>query len=121
MKAHRIRQGDIFWLDNCRPLHGEALKRRPVVVITPDSLLETSPEVLTVACTSTVFPSDTTAVELPNRERTPQARTKLTKRTWAIPAWLVPVAQELLVDYAGHVSGATMRRLLIAIAREQSK
>jgi mRNA-degrading endonuclease toxin of MazEF toxin-antitoxin module len=118
---HRIRQGDIFWLDTCRPLHGEALKRRPVVIVTPDSVIEAAPTVLVVACTSTVFLSNATAIELPSRERTPQTRTGLNRRTWAIPAWLLPVPQELLTDYVGHLSGVTMRRLVEAVTREQSK
>jgi mRNA-degrading endonuclease toxin of MazEF toxin-antitoxin module len=111
----RIRQGDIFWLDNCRPLHGDQNKRRPVVVISPTELIEKAPDVLVVACTSTVFASDKTAIELPSRERTPQAKTGLGRRTWAVPAWILPVERHLLTDRIGAVTGATLRRLLDAV------
>jgi mRNA-degrading endonuclease toxin of MazEF toxin-antitoxin module len=114
--GRRIRTGDIFWLDECEPLHGNVAKRRPVVVVTPTPLIETTPSVLVVACTSTVLPSDATAIELPSRERTPQTRTGLNRRTWAIPAWLLPVETRLLTQYIGHLSGATLRRLLDAVA-----
>jgi mRNA-degrading endonuclease toxin of MazEF toxin-antitoxin module len=110
----RIRQGDIFWLDNCLPLHGDAAKRRPVVVISPNETIETSVELLSVACTSSAYPSDSKAVELPSRERTPQTKSGLQRRTWAVPEWLLPVERKLLTDRIGYVSGATLRKLLDA-------
>ena len=117
MNTHPIKQGDIFWLDNCRPLHGELAKRRPVIVVSPKEIIERSDEVLTVACTSTVYSSDTTVVELPSRERTPQTKTGLTRRTWAVPAWLLPVQRDLLTDHIGRISGATLRKLLDAVMK----
>lgn len=119
MKARRIRQGDIYWLDDCAPLRGDRAKRRPVVVVSPTAVVETMPEVLTVACTSTAYPADVTAaIELPSRERTPQTRTGLARRTWAVPAWVVPVRREDLTDYVGYLSGATLRKLLEAVSKE---
>ena len=117
MQKPRIRQGDIFWLDDCRPLHGDVAKRRPVIVISPNEVLESLPDVLAVACTSTIYPSDQTAIELPSRERTPQTRTGLNRRTWAVPQWLVTVERHLLVDYVGRISGATLRNVLEAVAK----
>ncbi|HEX4796326.1 MAG TPA: type II toxin-antitoxin system PemK/MazF family toxin [Humisphaera sp.] len=117
MEARRIRQGDIFWLDDCRPLHGDLAKRRPVVVLSPDDSISKQPDVLVVACTSTVYPSNKTAIELPSRERTPQTRTGLNRRTWAVPEWLVTVESNLLVDRAGRITGATLRRLLEAVTK----
>ena len=111
----RIRQGDIFWLDGCRPLQGEVAKRRPVIVVTPTEMAEAMTEVLVVACTTSVLASDKTAIELPNRDQTPQTKTGLSRRTWAIPRWLLPVQRDLLTDYIGYLSGATLRRLLAAI------
>ena len=67
MAAGQMRQGDIFWLDGCRPLEGDVAKRRPVIVVTPAELLEAVPEVLVVACTSSVLTSDKTAIELPKQ------------------------------------------------------
>ena len=115
MSSQRIRQGDIFWLDDCEPLHGDVAKRRPVVVISSNEALEATPTVIVVACTSTALPSDTSAIELPSRDRTPQTKTGLRRRTWAIPAWLLPVEKRLLVDRVGYISGATLRRLLAGV------
>jgi mRNA-degrading endonuclease toxin of MazEF toxin-antitoxin module len=113
--------GDIFWLDDCEPLHGDVAKRRPVVVVSPTQVIDEGPITLVVACTSTALPSDTTAIELPSRERTPQTRTGLSRRTWAIPAWLLPVEKRLLTDRIGFLSGATLRRLLDAVAKAQER
>jgi mRNA-degrading endonuclease toxin of MazEF toxin-antitoxin module len=117
LTPHRIRQGDIYWLDDCEPLHGDTAKRRPVVVVSPDAAIAANPEVIVVACTSSALPSDVSAIELPNRQRTPQAKTGLTRRTWAIPGWLVPVSKRLLSDRIGFVPAATLRKLLEAVAR----
>ncbi len=119
VSAFRIRQGDIFWLDGCRPLHGDVAKRRPVVVVTPSDLIDANPEVLVVACTSSMLPSNKTAIELPSRERTPQTRTGLYRRTWAVPEWLLPVQKDLLTEYVGYLIGQTLRRLLQTIAKSQ--
>jgi mRNA-degrading endonuclease toxin of MazEF toxin-antitoxin module len=114
--ASHIRQGDIFWLDDCPPLHGDVAKRRPVIVVSPTDLIQTRPNLLVVACTSSSLPSDQSAVELPSRERTPQTKTGLNRRSWAVPQWLVPVQRELLVHYIGHLGGATLGRILQAVA-----
>jgi mRNA-degrading endonuclease toxin of MazEF toxin-antitoxin module len=119
VRTSRIRQGDIYWLENCRPLHGDTAKRRPVVVISPNEAIDQAPHMLVVACTSSLLPSDTTAVELPNRQQIPQTKSGLYRRTWAVPAWLLPVERELLADYIGHISGSTLRRLLQAIQDRQ--
>jgi hypothetical protein len=63
-----------------------------------------------------MLPSDQTAIELPSRERTPQTKTGLNRRTWAVPRWLVPVQRELLVNYIGYLTGPTLRRILQAVA-----
>ena len=121
MSSQPIRQGDIFWLDDCEPLHGDVAKRRPVVVITPTHLIEADPTTLVVACTLSALPSDAAALELPSRDRTPQTRSGLNRRTWAIPAWLLPVEKRLLSDRIGYLTGPTLRRLLDAVARAQGR
>lgn len=119
MSTSRVRLGDIFWLDDCEPLHGDVAKRRPVVVISTNDAIERSSVVVVVACTSRALPSDTTAVELPSRERTPQTKTGLNRRTWAIPAWLLPVEKRLLTHRIGFISGGTLRKLLDAVNKAQ--
>ena len=118
--AQQIRQGAIFWFD-CRPLHGDFTKRRPVVVVSPTDSIELLPEVVVVACTSTAFPSDKTAIELPSRERTPQTRTGLVRRTWAIPDWILLVERDSLTEYIGYLSGATLRKVVDAVEQRRKQ
>lgn len=115
--SHPIRQGDIYWLDDCPPLHGDIAKRRPVVVISPTSVAKSSPEIVVVACTATALPSDTEAIELPNRQRTPQTRSGLNRPTWAVPEWWLPVPRDRLTDYAGFLRGDLLRRVVEAVMR----
>jgi mRNA-degrading endonuclease toxin of MazEF toxin-antitoxin module len=110
----RIRQGDIYWLDDCPPLYGEVAKRRPVIIISPSAVALAAEQIVIVACTSTILPSDVEAIELPNRARTPQTHSGLTRRTWAVPRWWLPVPRERLTDYSGYISGNLLRRVVTA-------
>lgn len=122
MPSHPVRQGSIYWLDGCAPLHGEIAKRRPVVVVSPPEAIKRFPQiVVVVACTSSPRPSDPSAIELPSRERTPQTKTGLPKRTGAVSDWTVSVPPELLSDYIGYVSGATLRTLVEAVDRQSKR
>jgi mRNA-degrading endonuclease toxin of MazEF toxin-antitoxin module len=109
-----IRQGDVYWVDDFPPLHGDVAKRRPVVVITPTADARSAEQIVVVACTSTVLPSGTEAIELPNTGRTPQARSGLHRQTWAIPEWWLPVAPDRLTDYAGFIRGAVLARVVVS-------
>jgi len=114
--ARPIRQGDVYWLD-CPPLHGDTAKVRPVIVISSKGMLQRAEHVLVVACTSSVLPSDTEAIELPNTGRTPNARSGLSRRTWAIPSWWMPARRERLTTYAGFIRGDVLRHVVAAAAK----
>jgi hypothetical protein len=34
-----------------------------------------------------------------------------------VPEWVLPVESQLLTDYIGYISGATLRKLLDAVAK----
>jgi mRNA-degrading endonuclease toxin of MazEF toxin-antitoxin module len=116
-ESRPIRQGNVYWVDDFPPSHGDTAKRRPVVVVSSSSMLRSGGHVLVVACTSSALPSDTEAIELPNTARTPQARSGLNRRTWAVPSWWLPAPRERLTDYAGFIRGDVLRRVVAAAAR----
>ena len=120
--GQKIRQGAIYWLE-CEPLHGDLTKRRPAVVVSPTDSIGKLPEVVVVACTSTVLPSDTSAIELPSKGqgRTPQTRSGLLRRTWAIANWILLVEPELLTDYIGYLSGAALRKVVEAVEERRRR
>lgn len=111
--SRRIRQGDIYWLDDCPPLHGDTAKRRPVVVVSPTPLAGAADPLLVVACTSTALASPA-AIELPNRSKTPQTKSGLDRRTWAIPEWWLALPPDRLGDYCGYITGKPLRSLVAA-------
>ena len=115
-----IRQGAIFWLE-CEPLHGDLAKRRPAVIVSPTESIGRLPEVVVVACTSTARPSDKTAIELPSRDRTPQTKSGLLRRTWAIPDWILLVERKLLTDYIGYLTGPTLRKVIDAVEQRRKQ
>ena len=77
----------------------------------------TADRVVVVACTSSVFPSDTEAIELPTTARIPTARSGLNRRTWAVPAWWLFTRPERLTDYAGFIRGKVLKRVVAAASR----
>jgi mRNA-degrading endonuclease toxin of MazEF toxin-antitoxin module len=114
--APQIRQGDVYWLDDCEPLAGTHEKRRPVVVVSTPSQLAAGGVVTVVACTTSPLPSQSDVVELPNRERTPQTKSGLPRRTWGVPRWYLTVRRARLADRAGYITGLPFRRVLEAFA-----
>jgi len=116
-----IRQGDIYWLNDCPPLHGDVAKRRPVVVVSPTPDATLSELILVVACTSTPLSSTTGLVELPSHEKTPQTRSGLHRRTWAVPQWWLPVERCRLMDRAGYITGSTLWRVVEAFVRASGR
>jgi len=81
----------------------------------------TAEQIIIVACTSTVLPSDVEAIELPNRGRMPQTHSGLIRRTWAVPRWWLPVPRERLTDYAGYIGGDLLRRVVAAVVEQMEQ
>ncbi|MBL9030345.1 MAG: type II toxin-antitoxin system PemK/MazF family toxin [Phycisphaerae bacterium] len=114
MPERPVRQGAIFWLDDCPPLEGDRQKRRPVVVVdAPEVLRRNQSDVLVVAISSTAMNAD--RVRLPTRDREPRATTGLARPSWVVPGWYLAVQRDRLRDRAGHVSGALLRRIVGAV------
>jgi mRNA-degrading endonuclease toxin of MazEF toxin-antitoxin module len=114
--ARKIRQGDVYWLDDCEPLAGTQEKRRPVVVVSTPSQLAGGGDVTVVACTTSPLSSQADAIELPNHQRTPQTKSGLPRPTWAVPQWYLTVRRSRLADRAGYITGIPFRRVLEAFA-----
>jgi hypothetical protein len=116
-EARPVRQGDIYWVDDFPPLHGDESKRRPVIVVSSAAMLRRGELVLVVACTTSVLASDTEAIELPNTTRTPQARSGLSRATWAVPSWWLATTPQRLTEYPGFIRGDLLRRLVAAASK----
>lgn len=110
-----IRQGAIFWLTDCPPLHGREEKTRPVVVVsTKEQLGNQALPILLVAGTTTPGRDDAMLlIELPS---TPQSKTGLRQRTWVIPEWALVTTREQLCacEKSGFVANPLMARIMKA-------
>ncbi len=113
-----LRTGQIYWLDDCPALSGHDPKRRPVIVVSPDSILKANaPRVLVVAISTSA--TESTApdrIALPNAQQNPGCSTGLPKPCWAVPAWLLPIEASRLYVQSGYLSAATRHKLLAAVA-----
>src|SRR5882757_1199020 len=117
----RILRGSIFWLKNCKPLHGTEYKERPVVVIVlPDEISPGSPAIV-AACTTTPARSDKTCIQLPDIGTHPDAKSGLSKPCWLIPRWFLPVERDRLTNQCGHLTGKTLNEVLAAVRDEIGK
>lgn len=110
---HRnIRPGAIHILPDCPPLHGEALKHRPVVVV---GVSKSEPGIVIVAVSSQVRASVADRIRLPDRGSQPQTTSGLGRPSWAVPEWYMRVEASSLGEKIGYIGGATLRRLVNAV------
>lgn len=113
-----IRQGGIYRLHLCPPLDDVKPKTRPVVVVEDAaSLKKAGPNVMVVACSTTIRPSDLDhdLVRMPTEADTPNCRTGLTSECWAVPRWGLVVRREHLSDYLGHIGGQKLIQIIRAV------
>ena len=120
MAARELRIGDLYWLEDCAPFQGDHAKTRPVVVITSPEAEGALGGIIVVACTSSSYPADTTAIELPSHPEG-RVRSGLRKKTWAIPRWTVMVRREQLKTYAGYISGKLLDQVVTAFREQYQK
>jgi mRNA-degrading endonuclease toxin of MazEF toxin-antitoxin module len=113
-----IRQGEVYWLDDCPHLDDTGVKRRPVIVLSPKAQIQASlADVLCVACSTTISEAETDRIRLPSKADTPLpfCRTGLTKPCWAVPRWALPVAQYRLKHPVGHIKNPLLDRIIKAV------
>jgi mRNA-degrading endonuclease toxin of MazEF toxin-antitoxin module len=116
-----IRQGTIFWLDDCPPLDGGKPKRRPVIVVSTREMLARGGPVVVVATSHTVLPSEPDLVKIPNRQDNRFTTSRLPKRCWAVPRWFLLIEPEKLTQWAGYITGDVLRQLMAAVEHRKDE
>lgn len=98
MALRNLRQRQIYWLDDCEPLDGDADKDRPVIVLsTPEMLRKAAEPVLIVACTTHPRRKDVPRFEIPMT-----SETGLRKKCWALPKWFLTINGYRLQQFKGN-------------------
>jgi mRNA-degrading endonuclease toxin of MazEF toxin-antitoxin module len=113
MPPPRIRQGQIYWLDDCVPLDGNVDKSRPVVVISTPEQIKAGVVVLVAACTTHPRPKDPRRFKIVDRTVNPT--TGLSKTCWALPRWYLLVNPFRLKTLAGNCPSDVLARLIAAV------
>ena len=110
-----LRQGAIYWVMDCPPLHGTIAAPHAVIVIQPPSKLkDPAAPVLCVAISSSVPRPDASHVPMPNAQQNRPCTTGLTKPCWAVTDWILLVRdRSKLHPYCGHIGGATLRKIVV--------
>ena len=111
----RLVQGDIYWVDQVHGQHDTATKRRPVVLVDEQDILDDQRfPLLGVAITTGEAGED--AVELPGRDQLPNTRTGLPKTSFASPGWRVAIEDPTLIgERIGCVSALQLTAIIEAI------
>jgi hypothetical protein len=109
----KIKQRQIYWLDNCVPLDGVDEKRRPVIVLSPPAHLCAKAEVLVVGCTCHPRDKDHPRFAIPSRHKAPE--TGLPQECWALPRWYLPINRFRLKDLAGKCPDASFDAIIKAV------
>ena len=115
-----IRQGEIYFLEDCPPLEGDSAKTRPVIVVSPpDVLHDSTRKIVVVAISSSVVLGD--GIPLPDKSRYQNTSTNLTRPSWAIPRWFLPIDRRKLIHRVGYIKGITLVRVLAAVRAEMDR
>jgi len=112
--APQIRQGSIYWLQNCPPLDDDNEKDRPVIVVDDPKTLKGGGPVIVIACSTKSRQSETDRIALPDKGAIPQTKSGLNRPTWAIPRWFFPVERARLNEYKGHLTGSLLKAVIRA-------
>jgi mRNA interferase MazF len=102
-----IARGDIFWADLGEPSGSRPAKRRPVLVIQADAYNQTSLATVIVA----VITSNTKQAAVPGNTFLPAALTGLPRDSVVNVTALYTLNRDDLVDRAGLVAGALLRKV----------
>lgn len=113
----QLRQGEVYWVEDCPPLDGEDVKPRPVIVLSPVEVLRDNPaHVLVVASSSTdCDPKNHDRIPLPNHEENSVCTSGLPRRCCAVPRWYLMIERTKLQNPQGYISGAVLRRVKFAV------
>jgi len=122
MAVPSLCQGRIIWLDVADPLGN--IKRRPVIIITPDDEIESATVLAGIVCSTTsahLRPRPADYVEIPH-DPSRVCRTKLRKPTVAVCRWAVELTKDSLAatvadDYGGVAPPRVVKSIIEAHAK----
>lgn len=111
-----MRQGEIYWVADCPPLHGKVAAPHAVIILNPPQQLKDVGEPVYGMVISSSIPSPGTEhISMPNAQTHDPCNTGLTKPCWAVVPWVLRITDRAkLGKRAGYLSGKTLEKVIVA-------
>lgn len=120
LRPATIRQGEVYFIENCPPLDDDKDKDRWVVVISPsDELAAGASVVEVVAISASITEQEADRIPLPNRETTTPCTTGLPRACWAVPRWHFNFNRYRLMVKTGAVPPEILHDILVAVLQRK--
>lgn len=120
-----LRQGEIYWIADCPPLHGRVAAPHAVVVVSPPALLrDDAAPIYGIVISSSIPSPGPEHVAMPNSRTQRRCTTGMTRPCWAVTHWILRITdRSKLGSRSGYVGGKTLERIILGFvdAVEQGK
>lgn len=114
-----LRQGEIYWVSDCPPLHGKAVAPHAVIILNPSQQLsDVRQPVHGMVVSSSIASPGPEHIAMPNAQTHNPCSTGLTKPCWAVTHWILRITdRSKLGTRCGHITGATLRKVVAAFVQ----
>ena len=111
-----LRQGEIYWVSDCPPLHGRVPAPHAVIILNPASQLKDLSQPLHVVVVSSSIPRPGPGhIPMPNKQTHNPCSTCFTKPCWAVSEWVLRISdRDKLGSRCGYIGGATLTKVVMA-------
>lgn len=114
-----LRQGEIYWVSDCPPLHGRIAAPHAVVILNPTKQLVDPKQPIHAMVVSSSIPNpDPSHIPMPNKQANNPCTTCFDRPCWAVSGWILRIVdRSKLGSRCGYVTGATLAKLIGAFAQ----
>ena len=112
----QLRQGEIYWVNDCPPLHGSIAAPHAVIIINPTSqLTDPGHPVHGMVVSSSIPRPGPGHILMPNTRTHSSCRTGFSKPCWAVTSWILRITdRSKLGARGGYVGGKTLEKVVLA-------
>ena len=111
-----LRQGEIYWVADCPPLHGSIAAPHAVIILNPTiQLAESANPVYGMVVSSSIPRPGPGHIPMPNTRTHSSCRTGFSKPCWAVTSWILRITdRSKLGARSGYVGGKTLEKVVVA-------
>lgn len=114
-----LRQGEIYWVDDCPPLFGTIAAPHAVVILNPTKqLADPKQPVYGMVVSSSIPRVGADHIAMPNKRTHRPCSTCFDRPCWAVADWVLRITdRSKLGARCGHIGGATLTKVVVAFTR----